>query len=51
MTEKTVFENNEELILYVKEVFGLDIYNVRKINRGTANIYSLNNDKYILNKI
>ncbi len=48
MIEKTVFENNEEIILYVKEVYGLDIYNVRKIDRGSANIYSLNDDKYIL---
>ena len=48
MIEKTVFENEEEIISYVKKVYDLDIYNVSKINRGSANIYSLNDDKYIL---
>lgn len=48
MIEKTVFEKEEEIISYVKKVYDLDIYNVRKINRGSANIYSLNDDKYIL---
>ena len=48
MIEKTVFENNEEIIKYVKNNYGLEITKVKKINRGSANIYSLNNDKYIL---
>ncbi len=48
MIEKTVFKNSKEIILYVKKVYGLNIYSVRKINRGSANIYSLNDDKYIL---
>ncbi len=48
MLEKTVFENNEEIIRYVKNIYGLNINNVKKINRGSANIYSLNDDKYIL---
>lgn len=48
MIEKTVFENDEEIILYAKKVYGLEICSVRKINRGSANIYSLNDDKYIL---
>ena len=48
MIEKTVFENNEEIILYVKEIYGLDIHNVRKIDRESANIYSLNDNKQIL---
>lgn len=48
MIEKTVFDNFEEIIKFVKEVYGLEIINVKKINRGSANIYSLNNDEYIL---
>ncbi len=48
MIEKTVFENQKEIIMYVSKVYGLDIYNVRKIDRGSANIYSLNDDTYIL---
>jgi len=48
MIEETVFINNEEIISFVKEVYGLDITVVKKIDRGSANIYSLNNDEYIL---
>ena len=48
MIEKTVFKNEKEIIMYVKKVYGLDICSVRKIDRGSANIYSLNDDKYIL---
>ena len=48
MLEETVFLNNEEIIKYVKDIYGLDITNVERINRGSANIYSLNNDSYVL---
>lgn len=48
MIEKTVFENKEEIITYVKKVYGLEIDHVKKIDRGSANIYSLNDNKYIL---
>ena len=48
MIEKTVFENLEEIINFVKEIYGIKITNVKKIDKGSANIYSLNNDKYIL---
>ena len=48
MLEETVFINNEEIIKFVKDVYDLDITNVDRINRGSANIYSLNNDSYVL---
>ena len=48
MIENTVFENNEEIISVIKDIYGLDITEVKKVDRGSANIYSLNNDKYIL---
>ena len=48
MLEETVFKDNSEIINFVKEVYGLEITNVKKINRGSANIYSLNSDEFIL---
>lgn len=48
MIEETVFLSNEEIIKFVKNTYGLEITEVKKIDRGSANIYSLNNDKYIL---
>ncbi|MGN1268737.1 MAG: phosphotransferase [Candidatus Aphodocola sp.] len=48
MIENTVFENKEEIISVIKDIYGLDITEVKKVDRGSANIYSLNNDKYIL---
>jgi hypothetical protein len=47
MLEQTVFENNKEIINYVKNNYDLDVIDVTKIDRGSANIYSLNNNKYI----
>ncbi len=47
MIEETVF-TNETLIKVVKEMYGIDITEVKRLNRGSANIYSLNNDTYIL---
>ena len=43
MLEQTVFENNEEIVEYLKNNYDLEITNVTKIERGSANIYSLNN--------
>ena len=48
MIEETVFKNEKEIIKFVKETYGLDINNVERINRGSANIYSLNNNTYVL---
>jgi len=48
MTEETVFENINELKDIVKSNYGIKITSIKKINRGSANIYSLNNNKYIL---
>ena len=48
MIEETVFKNKKEIIKFVKETYGLDIKNVERINRGSANIYSLNNNTYVL---
>lgn len=43
-----MFENTQEIINYVKKVYGLVINSVQKVDRGSANIYSLNNNEYIL---
>ena len=48
MIEETVFKDNKEIINFVKETYGINITNVERINRGSANIYSLNNNSYIL---
>ena len=48
MLEQTIFENNEEIINYIKNSYDLDIIKVIKIDRGSANIYLLNNNEYIL---
>ncbi len=47
MIEKSVF-NNKTIKEVVKQKYNLIIKNVRKLDRGSANIYSLNNDEYIL---
>lgn len=47
MIEETVF-TKEKIIEIVKMVYNIDIYQVEKLNRGSANLYSLNEDKYIL---
>ena len=47
MIEETVF-TNEKIIEIVKKTYNIDIYQVEKLNRGSANIYSLNENKYIL---
>lgn len=48
MLEKTVFLNDNVIIKVLKEKYGININEVKKLNRGSANIYSLNDDKYIL---
>ena len=48
MLEKSVFTNKKEIINFVKEKYGINVTNIKIINRGSANIYSLNNDEYIL---
>ena len=47
MIEETVF-NEETLISVIKEKYGIDITEIKKLDRGSANLYSLNNDTYIL---
>lgn len=47
MIEGTVF-SNEKIIEVVKKIYNIDIYRVEKLNRGSANLYSLNENKYIL---
>ena len=48
MLEKSVFTNKKETINFIKEKYGINVTNIKRINRGSANIYSLNNDEYIL---
>ena len=48
MIEETIFINYDEIIKFVKDNYGIDIFKVDKINRGSANIYSLNDNLYIL---
>lgn len=47
MIEETVF-TNEKIIEAVKKVYNIDVHQVEKLNRGSANLYSLNENKYIL---
>ena len=47
MIEETIF-TNEKIIEIIKRVYNIDVYQVEKLNRGNANLYSLNEDKYIL---
>lgn len=46
MIEETVF-TNEKIIDVVKNIYNIDVYQVEKLNRGSANLYSLNENKYI----
>lgn len=46
MIEETVF-TNEKIIEIVKNIYNIDVYQVEKLNRGSANLYSLNENKYI----
>lgn len=48
MLEKSVFTNKKEIINFVKEKYGINVTNIKIINRGSANIYSLNKDEYVL---
>ena len=47
MIEKTVFTNSV-LTKVIKDIYDIDIYEITKLNRGSANVFSLNNNKYIL---
>ena len=47
MIEETVFTNGK-IIELVKKIYNIDVYQVKKLNRGSANLYSLNENKYIL---
>lgn len=48
MIEKTVFLNNDEIKKVIKDNYGIEIFNIVKIDRGSANIYELNDRQYIL---
>lgn len=48
MIEETVFMDFEEIKEIIKIKYGLDIIDVEKVERGSANIYLLNSNKYIL---
>ena len=40
MIEETIF-TKEKIIEIVKKVYNIDVYQVEKLNRGSANLYSL----------
>ena len=46
MIEETVF-TKEEIIEIVKNNYNIEVDQIKKLDRGSANLYSLNNDKYI----
>lgn len=48
MLESSLFKSNKEIIDFIKDIYGLDIKSINKINKGSANIFILNKDKYIL---
>ena len=47
MIEETVF-TKEEIMNIVKTNYNIEVNQVEKLNRGSANLYSLNSNKYIL---
>ncbi|MGN1000462.1 MAG: phosphotransferase [Bacilli bacterium] len=47
MIEETIF-NTKSIVEVVKEKYDITITEIKKINRGSANLYSLNNNTYIL---
>ena len=47
MIEETVF-TEKDLIQEVKKNYNINVYQVEKLNRGSANLYSINDNKYIL---
>lgn len=47
MIEDSIF-TNEKIVDIVKKKYNIDIYQIKKLDRGSANIYSLNEEKYIL---
>ena len=47
MIEETVF-TKEEIMNIVKTNYNIEVDQVEKLNRGSANLYSLNSNKYIL---
>jgi len=47
MIEETVF-TSEKIIEIVRRVYNIDVHQVKKLNRGSANLYSINENKYIL---
>ena len=47
MIEETVF-TKKKIIEVVKNIYNIDVYQVEKLNRGSANLYSINKDEYVL---
>lgn len=47
MLEKSVFDN-KTIKSTVEEIYGIKVTHIRKIKVGSANLYSLNNDEYVL---
>ncbi len=47
MIEETVF-SNEALKNIIKKYYDIDVFDIQKLNRGSANLFSLNNKQYIL---
>ncbi len=47
MIEKTVF-TKEEIINLLKTSYNIEVLQVEKLNRGSANLYSINKNEYIL---
>lgn len=47
MIEESVF-TKEKILDIVKKHYDIDIYQVEKLNRGSANLYTLNDNRYVL---
>ena len=47
MIEESVF-TKEQILDVVKKYYDIDIYQIKKLNRGSANLYTLNNNKFVL---
>lgn len=47
MLEKTIL-TNEIIVDIAKSIYDIDINKIERLNRGSANIYVLNNNQYVL---
>ena len=48
MVENSNFKDKNELREIIKKYYGIDAFDITKIDRGSANLFSINNNEYVL---